>query len=214
LATGAASPTDAPSSLATALPETGALSDGVAYTPVAAEAALATLTLSPVPETAYDRADYPHWRSAKANGWEGAPSGCKARAAALLRDGTGTTATEKCAVTAGAWTDPYTGAAITDPKAADIDHLVPLAEAHRSGAWAWDRARRTAYANNPLVLVVSSATANRAKGDKGPDRWRPPEASAWCAYSVRWIEIKDEWDLGLTSAAERTALEDMLATCA
>ena len=65
----------------------------------------------------------------------------------------------------------------------DVDHMVPLSNAHRSGAWAWDDARRRAYANdlsyaNHLIAVTNSV--NRAKSDQGPERWKPPDESYWC----------------------------------
>jgi hypothetical protein len=53
-----------------------------------------------------------------------------------------------CRVMAGAWQDPYGGETFTDPPDLDIDHLVPLANAHISGGWAWDPDRKQAYAND------------------------------------------------------------------
>lgn len=52
----------------------------------------------------------------------------------------------RCKVTSGQWVDPYTGTTYTDPKDLHIDHVVPLAEAHRSGAWAWDKGKKVTYA--------------------------------------------------------------------
>jgi hypothetical protein len=43
----------------------------------------------------------------------------------------------------------------------DIDHLVPLAEAWRSGAGKWTTSRRTEFANdltNPELIAVSSTS--------------------------------------------------------
>lgn len=41
-----------------------------------------------------------------------------------------------CRVVSGLWHDAYTGETVRDPGELDVDHLVPLAEAHRSGGHA------------------------------------------------------------------------------
>jgi hypothetical protein len=53
----------------------------------------------------------------------------------------------KCQVVSGKWLDPYSGRMITDASQLDIDHLVPLEEAHEPGGYAWDAQTRKAYAN-------------------------------------------------------------------
>ena len=57
-----------------------------------------------------------------------------------------------------------------------------------------------------------TARANRSKGARGPEEWKPPDPTYWCRYAVDWITIKYEWDLTATSA-EFAALEGMLANC-
>ena len=47
----------------------------------------------------------------------------------------------------GSW-DPYSGRTITDATKLDIDHMVPLKEAHQSGAANWSRECKRAYAND------------------------------------------------------------------
>ena len=44
-----------------------------------------------------------------------------------------------CNVIQGRWYDPYTGKFYNNPQDFDIDHVVPLAEAHRSGANEWTK---------------------------------------------------------------------------
>ncbi len=41
-----------------------------------------------------------------------------------------------CRVISGTWNDPYSGRTITDASKLDIDHMVPLKEAHESGGYA------------------------------------------------------------------------------
>ncbi len=100
-----------------------------------------------------------------------------------------------CRVAAGRWRDAYTGEVFTDPAALDVDHLVPLKEAHRSGADAWDAARRAAFANDPGNLLTVSASANRSKGDGDPLAWLPPAWGARCAYTRHFTGVKAAWGL-------------------
>jgi hypothetical protein len=116
-------------------------------------------------------------------------------------------------VTGGIWLDPYTGATVRDPGDIQIDHIVPLAGAWRSGAWEWSTDARARFANDPLEIVVSGGSANQSKSDDGPHQWRPPEAGSWCLYATRWIAIKQKYALTLESSAEREALGQMLETC-
>lgn len=121
----------------------------------------------------------------------------------------------QCTVATGLWTSPYSGANLTNAASLDIDHLVPLANAHRSGAWAWNDDERSRYANdldNPEQLVAVELGLNRSKGDAGPDEWRPPNPDSWCAYAQAWLRVKARWHLTVTSA-ERTSLVSMLGTC-
>lgn len=116
-----------------------------------------------------------------------------------------------CRVVSGRWRDEYTGLVFTDPNALEIDHRVPLANAHRSGGWAWDAARKRAYANDLVEsahLVAVSASVNRSKGDRGPDAWRPPLRDGWCDYSNNWRAVKQRWSLAI-SVGEDAALREM-----
>jgi hypothetical protein len=56
------------------------------------------------------------------------------RETVLRRDGTGVVTDSSCAATSGRWYSPYDGATWTAASDVDIDHIVPLAEAWRSGA--------------------------------------------------------------------------------
>jgi hypothetical protein len=187
--------------------------------PPSAERALSMLgelTIAPPGSMAgYSREEFPHWASDAASfGWKEPDGSCDVRGAALIRDGQGVQIDEDCSVTAGTWLDPYTGQTLIDSSEIDIDHVVPLANAWRSGAGsaAWSTADREEYANDPEVLLSADDAANQTKGDKGPEAWKPPNRDYWCEYGRRWIWIKSNWDLSI-NPNEKTALNEMLATC-
>jgi hypothetical protein len=156
----------------------------------------------------YSRARFPHWRETGAN--------CNVRDAVLRRDGerVGPVQLRGCNVVGGRWFSPYDGKTLTDPKDVDIDHMVPLANAWRSGADRWDDKRRGDFANDltrPQLKAVS-LTANRAKGDQDPAQWKPPDRTYWCQYARDWIAVKHFWRLTVTTA-EKAALGDMMGAC-
>ena len=108
---------------------------------------------------------------------------------------------KKCRVLYGFWFDPFTGTYTSDPKALDIDHTVPLANAHISGAWKWSKAKKKRYANymiNNYHLLAVSASENRKKGAKGPDKYLPPFVPFRGLYCEIWTKIKVYWDLTAT----------------
>ncbi len=120
-----------------------------------------------------------------------------------------------CDVVAGRWLDIYTGQTFSDPSSLDVDHMVPLAEAHRSGGAGWDTARKRAFANYLAIsdaLIAVSAGANRSKGDSSPDQWLPPSATSHCRYASAWVDVKYEWALTVTSV-EKSRLAQLLSSC-
>jgi hypothetical protein len=95
----------------------------------------------------------------------------------------------------------------------DIDHLIPLAEAWRSGAWKWSPAQREAFANDltdQRALVAVTAGLNRQKGDQDPSTWLPPENK--CVYVSNWIAIKVRYSLTV-DPAEANALTSLVSQC-
>jgi Protein of unknown function (DUF1524) len=183
-------------------------------TPAATSRDLEGLEVSPPGSMAgYSREKFPHWSDADDFGWTGLPdASCDVRDAALIRDGEEVKVGEGCDVLSGRWRDPFAGGTYSDPSEIDIDHVVPLANAWRSGASSWDERLRERYANDPDVLLSAEAGENRSKGDKGPEAWKPPLRSAWCDYSTRWIAIKAEYELSV-NPQEKSALQQMLGTC-
>ena len=222
-----AAPDSGPSPSATPVPPAATVPATATPTPAAATAT-ASLTaenttatsglvlpvaVAPVPSALpeYDRGDWRHWIDEDRD--------CQnARQEALIAESLAAVEFEspdECRVVSGRWEGPYTGEIVSSPSELDIDHMVPLANAHRSGAWGWSRERKRAYANglgyeNHLIATISSA--NRSKGSKGPEEWRPPLESYWCVYAIDWATVKSDWGLTVTEA-EYEALLEMLATC-
>lgn len=147
--------------------------------------------------TKYNRSDYKLWVDANKNGLNTRQEVLAAESLIPV-----SFSKDKRMVVKGLWVDPYTDITNTDPKELDIDHLVPLKNAHISGAWLWNPAEKERYANyledpNHLIAVVKSA--NRSKGDKPPHLWIPPSVKYQCSYVSNWVVIKNKWDLKVES---------------
>ncbi|WP_227996638.1 HNH endonuclease family protein [Nocardia australiensis] len=162
-------------------------------------------------------------RNAFGPGWSGhggeplRADGCTARDVVLRRDLHDLRMADRnpCVVLSGSLDDPYTGALLLydrfQASELEIDHLVPLGNAWRSGAWDWPTDRREQMANDVDNLVAVARRANRDKGSRSPDRWRPrPEYR--CEYARRWIALKTRYALHVTPP-ERDALDEMLDAC-
>ena len=159
-------------------------------------------------KTGYDRAAWPHWRDEDGD--------CRdTRAEVLIRTSQIPVTykrTERCVVASGLWIDPYTGRTFRDASRLDIDHLVPLRHAHAQGAARWNRQRRGTFANDPANLIAVSAGANRSKGADGPAEWLPDNRDYWCDYGRRWMRIKREYELTITTPGRRV-LERLRRSC-
>ena len=146
--------------------------------------------------------------------WNAQTDGCDTRDVVLRRDGTAVTVTDGCKIVEGTWFSEYDGEMFTDPQTIDIDHMVPLANAWRTGANQWTDEQREDFANDldrPQLLAVGRSV-NRSKGDQDPSQWRPPRSAYWCVYAQDWVAVKTYWKLSVT-ATEKVALADMLNTC-
>ncbi|WP_231332119.1 GmrSD restriction endonuclease domain-containing protein [Actinomadura graeca] len=154
----------------------------------------------------YSRTMFPHWITQSGQ--------CNTRETALRRDGENVETDAKCAAVSGTWRSPYDGATWTQASDLDIDHMVPLAQAWRSGAAAWTTERRKEFANDLTSSQLWTVTdnVNQAKGDKDPAQWLPPLASFRCMYARSWIDVKYRYGLTI-DAAEKTALDGLLGSC-
>lgn len=139
---------------------------------------------------------------------------CDSREVVLARAGRGVRKDKACRPVKGSWYSPYDGKVLKSVKQVDVDHIVPLAYAWRSGARRWSQAKRQAFANDLTrpELVAVSHSVNMAKGGQGPQSWRPPRRAYWCRYATSWITVKHHYGLFVTRA-EKKALLNMLRTC-
>jgi hypothetical protein len=154
----------------------------------------------------YSRDHFPHWNTISGT--------CNTRETVLKRDGTSVVTDSACAATSGRWYSPYDGATWTAASDVDIDHIIPLAEAWRSGANSWTTSRRQSFANDltrPQLIAVTD-NVNQSKGDQDPSTWQPSVTSYRCTYAKMWITVKSYWTLTLQTT-EKTALQTMLNTC-
>jgi hypothetical protein len=173
---------------------------------VQTRAALGRLTLHAQSAVrAYDRSEF-------GSGFTSS-GGCKTNEAVLFRDGLDARKGPACKVTAAHWRSVYDDVTLTARGDVQIDHIVALANAWRSGASRWSRQERVRFANDldDPELIAVSATSNRAKSDHGPEDWKP-RRRLWCLYARWWIDVKSVWRLTVTGA-EKRALRSMLTGC-
>ena len=142
--------------------------------------------------------------------------GCNVRELVLIAEAQSISEVDQdCRPLDGVWFSWYDDEVFDDPSEIDIDHMVPLAEAHDSGAARWPAERKSAYANDrdlAAALTAISASSNRTKSADDPAEWKPLLRSAWCQYAHDWIAVKVKWSL-TADMDEVDALRVMLGTC-
>lgn len=174
-----------------------------------------------------ERGDSGYRRDAFGSRWKDIEgNGCDQRDDVLLRDvdkgqpfETGSYGRCRHDMLAGTWHDPYTGETLTftdlkdqqQAQALQIDHIVPLSEAWKSGARHWPPQQRERFANSHEVLLAVDGPTNMSKGDHDPAGWRPRKEYQ-CEYAGRWIQIKRTWQLAV-DPSEKRALTEMLGYC-
>ena len=94
----------------------------------------------------------------------------------------------------------------------DIDHIVSLKEAWRSGADEWSASNKDTFADDMLNLTAVTASSNRSKGAKDASEWLPSEPSGQCYLSIRVIQVKEKWNLSVDQI-EYTTLKELTESC-
>lgn len=168
---------------------------------------LAMLTVAdPAPQTPYDRDSWSIWSDFDGD--------CMSTRHEILASASQVPVTvDGCRVTTGLWIDPYDLGTYAHADQIQVDHLVPVAEAHRAGGWAWDADTRARFANDEHTeLVPAGAGTNQDKSDKRPEQWMPPADAAHCWYAASWVTVKVRYSLTV-APAELNTLERVLASC-
>ena len=164
--------------------------------------------------TGYSRAKFgPAWFDVDLNG-------CDTRNEILARDLRQVVfkAGDDCIVARGTLRDRYTATTINFVRgpgtslAVQVDHVVALAAAWRTGAKQWSADERLFYANDNLVLLAVDGPTNSAKSDKDAAAWLPPNAGFHCRYVARQVAIKTKYDLWVTPP-ERMSMTGVLNDC-
>lgn len=153
----------------------------------------------------YKISDWPHWKDLD--------SDCQnTRTEVLIRDSwvpVTFTSDQKCQVVFGEWRCEYTGHVSSQASDIVIAHVVPLANAHRSGAENWTMAQKKNFANDPENLFCVGNKAYQSQGNNGPEEWRPPLRLNWRNCAKRWVYIKEKYGLSY-APGELEALGEML----
>lgn len=172
---------------------------------------LSTLDVKPEKSEGYTRSMFKHWSDLNRDG-------CTTRESVLRRDATSKFAPVKpestCKVTNGVWFSVYDGVYEYSSSSIDIDHVVSLSEAYRSGAYKWSTVMKQKFANDESdvrSLRAVSKSSNRSKSDKDPALWLPSRVAYTCTYISDWVAIKARWSLSV-DVKEYAKLRAMLTS--
>lgn len=120
----------------------------------------------------YKRSLFKHWIDANRNGKD-------TRAEVLIAESlvSVTFSSTGKTVSTGKWLSLYDGETWTKASDVDVDHVVALAEAWRSGAWKWSSSRRQSYANDlgvawTLRAVTDNVNQEKEQAARAGHRWR------------------------------------------
>ena len=107
---------------------------------------------------------------------------------------------------------PYTGQCFATARETDIEHIVPLSEAHDSGLCSASAATKARFARDVINLTLASPQVNRyEKGAKDAAEWQPRRNACW--FVNRTLEVRRKYGLSI-DRREAVAIERRLAGCA
>ncbi len=121
---------------------------------------------------------------------------------------------DNCYVNSGKWYDPYDSIYFYNSSEVQIDHVVALYEAHKSGAWYFPAARKLKFANNidfDDLLIAVGGSSNSKKSSFDPASWMPSNIDYSCEYLRKWLNIKAEFRLSVDED-EKIAIESLYET--
>ena len=98
------------------------------------------------------------------------------------------------------WVDHFSGRTIPNANTLEVDHIVALRDAWRSGACEWSDAKRAEFATDPINLALLHIKENQRKSDYGPADYTPANASYIGPYLLQYAMVKAKWRLSVTRA--------------
>ncbi len=207
--TGATAPTTATGPVPSTVPDPTGTADAAT-----ARQQLAALPVKgKAPATEYDRVgDFgTAWLDVDHNG-------CDTRNDVLARDLTDVQREGPCKVLRGALTSPYTGEHVdfvrgnTTSTLVQIDHVVALENAWRTGAQQLSQQEREALANDPENLFAVDGHSNAQKRSGDAATWLPAATGFRCTYVAHQVAVKTKYHLWV-APAEHDAIARILDRC-
>ncbi|KTR43059.1 hypothetical protein NS263_00650 [Curtobacterium oceanosedimentum] len=145
-------------------------------------------------------------------------NGCDTRNDVLARDLTDVERQGPCKVLRGTLVSPYTGDRVdfvrgnTTSTLVQIDHVVALENAWRTGAQQLSQEQREALANDPVNLFAVDGHSNAQKRSGDAATWLPADTAFRCTYVEHQIAVKTTYRLWV-APAEHDAMERVLSRC-
>ncbi|WP_396290874.1 HNH endonuclease family protein [Curtobacterium sp. KT1] len=145
-------------------------------------------------------------------------NGCDTRNDVLARDLSSIVRQGPCKVMTGTLVSPYTGATIdfvrgnTTSTLVQIDHVVALENAWRTGAQQLSQSEREALANDPSNLFAVDGRSNSQKRSGDAATWLPANTAFRCTYIEHQVTVKAKYRLWV-APAERAAMVRVLDAC-
>ena len=195
---------------------TGTATDGTSSAAAAATARVQLAALpvkGKAPATGYDReGDFgTAWLDVDRNG-------CDTRNDVLARDLTAISRRGPCTVLTGTLVSPYTGATVDFVRGnrtstlVQIDHVVALENAWRTGAQQLTQPELEALANDPENLFAVDGHSNAQKRSGDAATWLPADKSFRCTYVEHQVAVKTKYRLWV-APAEHDAIARILDGC-
>ncbi|PZF56511.1 HNH endonuclease [Curtobacterium sp. MCSS17_008] len=145
-------------------------------------------------------------------------NGCDTRNDVLARDLTDTERQGPCKVLRGTLVSPYTGERVDFVRGnrtstlVQIDHVVALENAWRTGAQQLSQTEREALANDPTNLFAVDGHSNAQKRSGDAATWLPAHTAFRCTYVEHQIAVKTTYRLWV-APAEHDAMARVLDRC-
>ena len=145
-------------------------------------------------------------------------NGCDTRNDVLARDLTELERQGPCKVLRGTLVSPYTGERVDFVRGnrtstlVQVDHVVALENAWRTGAQQLSQSEREALANDPVNLFAVDGHSNAQKRSGDAATWLPADTAFRCTYVEHQVTVKTTYRLWV-APAELDAMARVLDRC-